>query len=89
MVEGKSKMKIWKLFYIHESDNELDVFHNIELIPEDKLWYRLYTAVCLGQLCEETIEKYKLKEKNLLKFASEKIAEIFEKDGYAIESVEV
>ena len=82
-------MKIWKLIYLDEMINEYQVFKQVELIPEEKLNDRLCEAVQNGQLLDDTIADYKLDEIDLYKLEPEKIAEIFEKDGYNIESVEV
>lgn len=53
-------MRIWKLIYLGEMISVYGVFRDIELLTDEKLKERFKEAIKNGQLCEETIEEYKL-----------------------------
>lgn len=80
-------MRIWKLIYLGEMISVYGVFRDIELLTDEKLKERFKQAIDNGQLCEETIEEYKLdSNKN---YDIETIVKMFRADGYTIDSVEI
>lgn len=80
-------MRIWKLVYMNETTNRMGVFEDMELLTDNKLKERFKRAICLGQLCEETIEEYKLDANK--DYDIETIVKIFKADGYTIENAEI
>lgn len=80
-------MRIWKLIYMDETTNEMDVFKDIELLTDEKLKERFKQAIDNEQICEETIEEHKLDSSK--DYDIHNIADIFAKDGYTIGFVEV
>ena len=80
-------MRIWKLIYMDETTNEMDVFRDIEILTDNELKERFKRAIENEQICEETIEELKLDSSKY--YDINDIADIFAKDGYTIGFVEV
>ena len=80
-------MRVWKLIYFDETTDERDVFNNIELLTDISLKERFKKAIEYGQLCEETIEEYKLDANKNYDIGT--IVRMFKADGYIIESAEI
>lgn len=80
-------MRLWKLIYMDETTNEMDVFRDIEILTDNELKERFKRAIENGQLCEETIEEHKLDASKY--YDIHNIADIFAEDGYTIGFVEV
>lgn len=80
-------MRLWKLIYMDETTNEMDVFRDIEILTDNELKERFKRAIENEQICEETIEELKLDASKYYDIRD--IADIFAKDGYTIGFVEI
>lgn len=80
-------MRIWKLCYMDETTIDMDVFDSIELLTDISLKERFKKAIENGQLCEETIEKYKLDANKNYDIGT--IVRMFKADGYIIASAKI
>ena len=77
-------MRLWKLIYMDETTNEMDVFRDIEILTDNELKERFKRAIENEQICEELIEEYELDSNK--DYSIETIVKIFRIDGYTIES---
>ena len=85
------KIKIYKLYFIIEDDNEEElrpkyIFEQTELLTESMLKTRLKQAIIDEQLNEDTLERFDLtRDTDPEKFTTDEIVEIFEWDGYCVQ----